>query len=164
MRFFAYLAFSLLVLPLVIPAAFASDGPIDLPRATNLQKQGQVAQKRHTPVVLVVVSNTCPYCQKLEEEILRPLILSGEYVDRIQLQILNQDDYDHRIDFDGSKRSPGAIADRYRIQLVPTVLILGPNGEELAERLIGINVVDYYWAYLDRAIEEASSKLQADNS
>jgi len=150
MRFFIGLVNSLLLLILVNSFAIASEALVEIPQAMNLNKQGLVAQQRKTPVVLVVISNSCPYCQKLEEEVLRPLLISG--------------DYDYRVDFDGVKRSPEAIADRYDIQLVPSVLLLGSEGEELAERLIGIGVIDFYWAYLDLAIEQASAKLRSPGS
>jgi len=164
MRFFASLVISLLLIALTHSLAFASGPSVEIPQAVNLKKQGLVAQKRQTPVVLVVISNSCPYCQRLEEEVLRPMLISGDYDDRIQLQILNQDQHDYRVDFDGVARSPDAIAGRYDIQLVPTVLILGPEGEELSERLIGIGVIDFYWAYLDQAIDEASTRLQSSGS
>ena len=164
MRFFIGLVNSLLLLILVNSFAIASEALVEIPQAMNLNKQGLVAQQRKTPVVLVVISNSCPYCQKLEEEVLRPLLISGDYDDRIQLQVLNQDQHDYRVDFDGVKRSPEAIADRYDIQLVPSVLLLGSEGEELAERLIGIGVIDFYWAYLDLAIEQASAKLRSPGS
>jgi len=164
MRFFTSLVNSLLLFILVSSFAIAREPSVELPQAMNLEKQGLVAQQRQTPVVLVVISNSCPYCQRLEEEVLRPLLISGDYDDRIQLQILNQDQHDYRVDFDGVKRSPDAIADRYGIQLVPSVLLLGPKGEELAERLIGIGVIDFYWAYLDQAIEQARAKLRSSGS
>lgn len=164
MRFFASLVISLFLIALTNSLVFASGPSVEFPQAVNLKKQGLVAQKRQTPVVLVVISNTCPYCQRLEEEVLRPLLISGDYDDRIQLQILNQDQHDYRVDFDGVARSPDAIASRYDIQLVPTVLLLGPQGEELSERLIGIGVIDFYWAYLDQAIEQASARLQSSGS
>jgi thioredoxin-related protein len=164
MRIFALLLKSLLLFGLIHSTMVAGAASLEIPQAMDLKKQGQVAKRRHTPVMLVIISDSCPYCQKLEEEILRPLLLSGEYDDRIQLQVLNQDRPDYRVDFDGKKRSPDVIAARYEVQLVPTVLLLGPDGEELAERLIGINVVDFYWAYLELAIEEASSKLRESGS
>lgn len=164
MRIFALLLKSLLLFGLIPSTMVAGAGSLEMPQAMDLNKQGQVAKRRHTPVMLVITSDSCPYCQKLEEEVLRPMLIGGEYDDRLQLQVLNQDLHDYRVDFDGKKRSPAVIAARYEVQLVPTVLLLGPDGEELAERLIGINVVDFYWAYLEMAIEEASRKLRESGS
>jgi thioredoxin-related protein len=159
MRFLATFLKSLFMIILINNVVCANEQPMNFPQAMNLEKTGQVARNKHSPVVLVVISDSCPYCKRLEEEVLRPLMISGDYVDRIQLQILNKDQHNYRVDFDGVQRSPDSIADRYRIRLVPTVLLLGPDGEELAERLVGINVIDYYWAYLDQAIEQARARL-----
>lgn len=160
MRFLAMLLKTFLLTLAVSSAAWAQSHTSNLPQASDLNRLGKSAEQQQAPIVLVVVSDGCPYCQLLEEEILRPMQLSGEYDNKIQLQVLNLNQSDHRLDFDGKSRSPREIADRYHVRLVPTLLFLGPKGEELAERLTGISVIDYYWGYLDQAIEEARGKLQ----
>ena len=160
MRFLATMLKTLLLSLLVSGAAWAQSHDITLPQVSDLNTLGKTAEQQQTPIVLVVVSDGCPYCQLLEEEILRPMQLSGEYDKKIHLQVLNQNHSNYSLDFDGKARSPGEIAERYHVRLVPTVLFLGPKGEELAERLTGVGVIDYYWGYLDQAIEEARGKLQ----
>jgi thioredoxin-related protein len=160
MRFLTTLLKTFLLTLAVSGTACAQSHESNLPQATDLNKLGKTAEQHQTPIVLVIVSDSCPYCQLLEEEILRPMQLSGEYDQKIHLQVLNQNQSDYRLDFDGNARSPQEIADRYHVRMVPTVLFLGPRGEELAERLTGISVIDYYWGYLDQAIEEARGKLR----
>lgn len=161
MRIFIPLLKALLLASLIIGSACAREQTVELPRAEDLKRTGAQATKAQSPILLVVVSESCPYCVLLEEEILVPMQLSGEYEERVQLRVLNQSQVDYRRDFDGKKRSPEEIADRYGVDLVPTMLILGPDGQELAERLIGINVIDFYWAYLELAIQSAEEQLEA---
>ncbi|HEY5789606.1 MAG TPA: hypothetical protein VIX81_03225, partial [Gammaproteobacteria bacterium] len=67
----------------------------------------------------------------------------------------------HLRDFSGQASSGQQLADRYRVEVTPTVLLLGPDGTELAPRLVGINSVDFYPAYLDAALEEAEKRHRA---
>lgn len=43
--------------------------------------------------------------------------------------------------------------------LAPTVLLLGPSGRELAERLVGAGVPDFYGAYLEQRLATARCSL-----
>jgi hypothetical protein len=48
----------------------------------------------------------------------------------------------------------------YGVTLTPTLLFLGPDGEELASRRVGVGNMEYYHYLLDRGIEEALLKLR----
>lgn len=43
--------------------------------------------------------------------------------------------------------------------MAPTVLFLGPRGEELAERLVGVAVEEMYGDFLQARLQEARTKL-----
>jgi len=62
------------------------------------------------------------------------------------------------IGFDGRSTTHRALADRYRGALSPTVLVVGGSGEPLADPIVGL-MVDFYGAYLERALAEAIAKL-----
>lgn len=143
----------------LLPACARVDTP--LPQAVDLQATGQEAARAGVPVVLAVVADGCPYCRVLEDEILQPMQVAPEYREGVRLRVLNISSSRAVRDFDGLRRSPSEIAARYGIRLTPTVLVLGPNGEELGERQVGISVLDYYWGYLDAAIADAHRRLSA---
>ena len=44
--------------------------------------------------------------------------------------------------------------------VAPTLLFLGPKGEELAERLVGGSIPDFYGAYLEQRLEQARVRLR----
>jgi thioredoxin-related protein len=128
--------------------------------AGDLQRLGATVRAEGTPLVLVVWAHECPYCRVLEEEILGPLQASGELAGRALLRRLDLDGVRMR-DFEGHQVDGWNFASRYRATLTPTVLFLDAEGNELAERLVGINSVDFYPAYLDRAIDAAGARLRA---
>jgi hypothetical protein len=62
--------------------------------------------------------------------------------------------------FAGENTTPADQARLWKARFAPTVMFFGPKGEELAERLIGVAVPDFYGEYLDARLEEARSKLK----
>ena len=142
---------------LLLCAGAAAANPV--PAADDLQRLGAEVRATATPLVLVVWAHDCPYCAVLDREILRPLQASGELEGRALLRRLDLDTHSLR-DFAGMPVSAWEFAGRYRARVTPTVLFLDAEGNELTERLVGINAVDLYPAYLDRAIELATRALR----
>jgi thioredoxin-related protein len=128
--------------------------------AGDLQRLGATVRAESTPLVLVIWAHDCPYCGVLEKQVLQPLLASGELDGRGLLRRIDLEGELLR-DFDGRQVSGWSFAGRYRARLTPTVLFLDAEGNELAERLVGINSVDFYPAYLDRAIDAAGARLRA---
>lgn len=131
-----------------------------LPEAADLQQLAGEIRARGLPLVLVVSAHDCPYCRVLDEQILRPLQASGDLAGRALLRMIDLDGAAVR-DFDGQPVDGWSFAGRYRARLTPTVLFLDADGNELTERLVGISNVDFYPAYLDRAIDAAGARLRA---
>ena len=127
--------------------------------AEDLQRLGATVRAEGTPLVLVVWAHDCPYCKVLDEQILRPLQASGELVGRAMLRKLDIDSGSVR-DFQGRSVDTWDFAEGYRALLTPTVLFLDADGNELAQRMVGINNVDFYPAYLDQAIARAVARLR----
>jgi len=48
----------------------------------------------------------------------------------------------------------------WKARFTPTVLFFGPDGRELAERLVGVAVPDFYGDYLSARLSEARRKLK----
>ena len=122
------------------------------------------ARARRLPIALVVSMDHCPYCVRLEEDFLRPMLISGDYTDRVIICKLDLDSYQRVRDFQGRETTGRDLAGRYGVRLAPTVLLLDPQGEELAPRLVGLTTPDFYGGYLDAAIDESVSKLRGDSS
>jgi len=102
----------------------------------------------------------CPFCLKLTEEILEPMLISGDYTDRVLIRELMIDGNDELVDFSGESIDPRAVFSRYLLYVTPTILLLDSKGDEVAERQVGINTVEYYGYYLDEAIRQALEKIR----
>ena len=60
----------------------------------------------------------------------------------------------------GDTTTPAEQARAWKARFTPTVLFFGPDGRELAERLVGVAVPDFYSEYLQTRLIEARRQLK----
>lgn len=131
-----------------------------VPQTLNLQADGMAAARMKVPLLLVFSQEHCEFCQLLKEEIIEPMLISGDYANRVIIREFMIDDAGPATDFRGNQIEPYDIFHDYDMFVTPTVIVVDWHGRELAERMVGINTVDYYGYYLDEAIELALSKIR----
>ncbi len=126
-----------------------------LPLALDLRQALAAALERGQPLVVMVSLDGCPYCRVVRDHYLAPMQAQG-------LPVLQVDMRSRRYlkDFDGQTIVHDEFVRARRIAVAPTVLFYGPNGEEVAERLVGGSIPDFYGAYLDQRQEQARAKLR----
>ena len=132
-----------------------SQNRVVLPTATDLPQALAQALAQGQPLVVMVSLDNCPYCRQVRQSHLGPLWRGGQVVVQIDMQ--------HKetlIDWDGQTRSHGDWVKNRRISVAPTVLFFGPNGREVAQRLEGASLPDFYGAYLDQRLEQSRQLLQ----
>jgi len=128
--------------------------------ATDLQAVGQEARARKLPILIMFSMRDCQYCDVVREEFLKPMLRSGDYVDRVIMLELYSDSESQLRDFNGKPISAEKLIQRYNAGFAPTVVFLDSQGKELAERLIGITTRDFYGGYLDEAIDESLQRVR----
>ncbi len=138
----------------------AARAGLDVPISENLQRDGALARAQGLPILLSVSAEDCPYCDQLEEDFLGPMLISGEYTDKVIIRRLMVDGGSQVIDFDGRQQDAGYIANRFRARLTPTILFLDGNGREVAGRIVGINTPEMFGGYLDTCIEMALLRIR----
>lgn len=127
-----------------------------LPRPDSLAEATRDANGRGDPLVLLVSLPGCPYCERLRRDWLLPLLQEwGSGV--VQLDLGS----DRRVEgFDGSPTSHRALLRAWNARIAPTVLWFGPAGRELAPRLVGAGIPDFYGAYFQERLETARRQLR----
>ncbi len=157
-----FLFATLLMIALLAPPAARAE--VSVPMAHDLAADARDARARDVAILLLFSADHCPYCDKLEENIIRPLLISGDYDDKVLVRKIDLDRGGELRDFDGTTRSPDRLASRYRALLTPTVVLVDAEGDALVPRIRGINVVDYYWETLDGSIDRALALIRAQRS
>lgn len=126
-----------------------------LPRPASLPAEARAAARHGAPLIVLVSLPDCPYCERIRREHLAPLQRdAGGGV--VQIDLGSEQTL---IDFDGIRRTHDAVARARHASFAPTVLLLGPRGDELAERLVGAGLPDFYGAYLEQRIATARAAL-----
>ncbi|MCB1756239.1 MAG: hypothetical protein KDJ38_11990 [Gammaproteobacteria bacterium] len=156
-----FIALSLFLISLGGITAFADNEPpaVEVTRVSDLQADAGHMTERQLPMVVEMAADGCTYCLLIEEKVLQPMILSGDYEDKALLRKLYIDDPTDIRDFDGSPISQSEFARRYKVSLTPTLLFLDHTGKEIAPRMTGVPLIDFYGLYLDGAIDQARSTL-----
>ena len=133
-----------------LPVAQALAADSSLPSTTSLPEALAKALHTKQPLVVMVSLHGCPFCKVVRENYLHPLLASG-------LQVVQVDMRDNRvlIDFDGAPLTQDAWVRKQGIKLAPTVLFFGAHGREVATRLKGAYLPDFYGAYLDEQLAVA---------
>jgi len=143
-------------------AAYSNNTTQKIIVTSNLTQEGQESAQTKRPILLLVSKPGCPYCTQIKNEVLNPMLISTEYRDQIIIRELVLNPTGTIIGFDGTAIKISDITDKYAIKVTPTLLFLGPNGEELEKRIIGINTVELFSYYVDQAIEKATNKLNSE--
>lgn len=143
----------------LLPAgtAGAADG---LVHARNFQADGREATKRKVPVMVLFTSPGCGYCDRVKREYLVPMHKDPAYRKRAILREVTVGATTPLTDFDGRATTEGAFAAKHKVFMVPTVLVLDHRGKEASEAIVGLLTPDYYFGYLEAAIDEGMRKIQ----
>ncbi|MFN2308992.1 MAG: thioredoxin family protein [Gammaproteobacteria bacterium] len=153
-------------LKLLVFALALGGGPgrAELPRvapAQDLHADARLAEARGLPILLAFTRHDCRYCTQVEADFLVPLLLNDYETNRVLIRTLLIDAGGELRDFDGTRVTPAALAERYGVRLAPTLIFVDAQGRELAERLVGLTTPDFYGGYLEAAIDAATAQLQA---
>lgn len=126
-----------------------------IPVATDFSQLASQAKAKQVPILLMVSQDHCPFCVLLKNEVLNPMMISGDYEDMAVMTELLIDVGDAVIDFDGKSVYPGKVAADYKTWVTPTLLFLDHQGKEVHKRMLGVNTVEMYGYYLDESLQAA---------
>ena len=139
---------------LASPWAHAKDTALPVPK--SLPQTAQASKAKGQPLVLLITLPGCVYCEMVRRSYLMPL-LPDSGLQAWQLDSTNSTTA--LMGFDGKPTTAAAQVKAWNATFTPTVLFLGSQGQELAERLVGIAVPDFYGAYLDQRLVTARKAL-----
>lgn len=127
---------------------------------TDLSTDSVKMSAEKLPMVVEMAAKHCSYCKLIEEHVLVPMIISGDYESKALIRQVDIEENTFFIDFNGETITQKGFAKRYEVNLTPTVLFLNHKGEEIAPRMTGVSLIDYYGLYLDEAIEIAQTEIK----
>ena len=150
------LLFLLFILPLTSVFAYEeSELPyVKIESLTNFASTKEEALNSNKIIMLEMSASYCGYCETLEEEIIKPMLRSGEYTDNVLIRRLQIDEAALLKDTDGIYLTPTEIAEKFNVDITPTLLFIDGNGNEVSEKIRGVYSLDYYGGFVDQAIDQ----------
>lgn len=142
-------AAALFALPLAAVRAHAAS-PL-LPTPASLAAALADAAGRRRALVVLASTEGCPWCKLVRENYLVPLRSEGQPV--VEIDMVRADPV---ADFRGAPTTQREVAQQLKLRVAPTVLFIGPGGRELAQRITGVPLPDFYGAYLQERLDAAN--------
>lgn len=126
-----------------------------LPTAESLPQELARALAKGSPLVVMVSLEGCPFCKIARENYLYPMhVRQGLPVVQIDMRSLN-----NLKTFQNTTTSHDEWIRAAGIKVAPTLLFYGRGGVEVAERMTGGYIPDFYGAYLEERLNIAKSRL-----
>ena len=137
------------------PALAAPDASEQwLPSSQSLPRDLAAALAIKQPLVVMATLQGCPFCKVVREHYLLPLQRAGAFV--TQIHFLSGEPL---LDWQGKVSTHGGQVKQLEIEVAPTVLFYGAGNKEVAERLVGSSIPDFYGAYLDERMKTAQAAV-----
>lgn len=129
--------------------------PAKLPTTSDLRVDLARALANRKPLVVMVSLEGCPFCKIARESYLSPMH-EREGLAIVQIDMRNPAAVS---DFAGKAWTQDDLIRNWGVKVAPTLLFFGPNGREIAERMEGGYLPDFYGAYLDGRLSTARAAL-----
>ncbi|KAA3628174.1 MAG: hypothetical protein DWQ09_08525 [Proteobacteria bacterium] len=139
-------------------AANAQAAVEGVPEARDLSVFSSPTARSGLPLLLVFTADGCGYCIRLADEVLVPMIRSGEYDERATIRAVNLSRA-LLVDFTGASVAPWEFARRYDVKVTPTLIVVDREGTPLAKPLVGLGTSEYFELSIAEVLDEAAGVL-----
>ncbi|MFV2055029.1 MAG: thioredoxin family protein [Thiohalomonadales bacterium] len=131
-----------------------------VPSVIDLQALGRRAKSQHLPIVLVYSASDCDHCERLEQEVLVPLLVSGDLQEVAIIVKIMIDGVDSITDFRGRQQDAEYYSIMKGVEVTPTIEFVDGDGTTLVSMIVGYQSADMYLAYF-KAAAQASRLITA---
>lgn len=122
-----------------------------LPVAKALDDDVARAVQQKKPLIVMVSLEGCPFCKLVRESYL-PSVQREQNIAVVQVDMRKTTPVKDAL---GRQTTHGQLIKDWGVKVAPTLLFLGADGVEIAPRLVGAAVPDFYDAYLQERIDKA---------
>lgn len=127
-----------------------------LPTTVALGLDLAKALARQQPLLVMVSLDGCAFCKIVRESYLAPM-REREGLAVVQIDMRNNASV---TDFLGKQWTQDDLIRSWGVKVAPTVLFFGKGGVEVAERMVGAYVPDFYGSYLDDRLRTAHAAVK----
>lgn len=133
---------------------------VEIIEVRNFEQLAKQAEQKKKVIMLEVAAAYCSFCQKLEEEIMKPMLRSGDYDADVFIRKIDIEGFSQIKDFDGKSVTAAQLAKSWGVEVTPTLIFLNGQNQEVSERIVGVNSLDYFGWLVDNAIEHGLASIR----
>ena len=150
------------VLCLVVPVVASElvNKHTSVPLVDDLTVIASQSDKEKLPILLMFFAEDCEYCERLEQDIINPMLLHGDFNNRVIVRKVLIDKVDTLTNFAGELTDSDEFANQRGIQVTPTLQFVNSQGNELVPQVVGYQGPDFFSAYLDDALGGSLQKIR----
>jgi len=148
-----------LLFVLLASLSFTAISESNIETVKDLRVLKRQAESANLPVLLLMTTEDCSYCDSIRKHYLKPMLDSGQYASKILFRQLYIEDFSYLRNLQGELITGDSIALKYDVEVTPTILFINSNMEELGERIVGINSIDYFDKLLKTHISRARAHM-----
>jgi thioredoxin-related protein len=126
-----------------------------LPSVLSLPQALEKALAQGQPLLVMVSLEGCVYCKMARQSHLVPMFKQGQPMVQVDMRTAQP-----VVDFSGSPTTHDQLTRAWKISVAPTLLFFGKGGREVAERMEGAYLPDFYGAYLDERLTKGRKELR----
>ena len=142
------------VLLCTTPVLAQSAGAATLPAAQSLPNELARALQKKQPLIVMVSLDGCVFCLQARQSHLSPMHKAGVAI--VQVDMRNNQPV---LDFAGKLTTHDQLTRQWKVSITPTLLFFGPGGKEVAERMEGAYLPDFYGPYLEDRLAQGRKAL-----
>jgi hypothetical protein len=141
-------------LALGLGPALAQRSPATLPAAQSLPEELARAIQNKQPLVVMVSLDGCAFCRQARHSHLSPMHKAGTVIVQVDMRSAQA-----VVDFGGKLATHDQLTRAWKVSIAPTLLFFGPHGKEVAERMEGAYLPDFYGPYLEERMAQGRKEL-----
>lgn len=131
-----------------------SGGAVSLPAAQSLPDELTRAIQSKQPLIVMVSLEGCVFCRQARQSHLSPMHKAGTVIVQVDMRSSQP-----VLDFAGKLTTHDQLTRQWKVTITPTLLFFGPNGKEVAERMEGAYLPDFYGPYLEERLAQGRRAL-----
>jgi len=155
----SFLSLAVYTLLLTVAIHFPTAKAEGLPVVKDFTLEAKEAQKKQVPILILFMSDSCPYCETVLQDFLLPMQRDPEFKDKVILRQIESSSGDKLVDFEGMNTTYSDFARKHKVYGVPNVMLFDSKGRVLSS-IVGLLTIDFYYAYLEKAINESLEKIK----
>ena len=126
-----------------------------LPASRSLKAELAEALNLGQPLIVMVSLEGCAFCRIARQSHLVPMQKAGAVIVQVDMRSAQS-----VLDFQGHATTHDQLSKQWKIAVAPTLLFFGARGQEVAERMEGAYLPDFYGPYLEERLAKGRLALE----